>query len=62
MTPAVRKLRRALEIAGSKKALCAALWISYEELEAYLEGKKAVPEAVLLAAADIVTRGAKRPR
>lgn len=62
MTPAVRKLKQALEILGSKKALCAALWISYEELEAYLEGKKAVPEAVLQAAADIVSRGPKSPR
>ncbi len=45
-------LQRALELAGSEERLCAALWISLEELHAYLQGP--VPEGVLLAALDLL--------
>jgi len=49
-------LKQALTLAGSKKALCAALWISNEELNSCLEGKKPVPEPVYQAALEIVER------
>lgn len=55
-------LKRALSIVGSKKALCAALWISYEELNFCLEGKKPVPEPLYQAALRIVERDADSNR
>ncbi|HYX47961.1 MAG TPA: hypothetical protein VE820_14220 [Sphingomicrobium sp.] len=54
MTREQTTLKKALELAGSKKALCRALWLSYEELEDYLAGNKAVPQSVASAAAKIV--------
>ena len=54
-------LKQALNIVGSKKALCAALWISYDELEEYLDGKKPIPEALHLAARRIVEKGDGKP-
>jgi hypothetical protein len=61
MTRGRTTLKRALELAGSRKALCKALWISYDELDAYLAGEKPVPRAVESAAADIV-KARQRPR
>ena len=56
MAKRLATLKRALSIVGSRKALCAALWISDEELNSCLEGKKPVPEPVYQAALDIVER------
>ena len=56
MTREQTTLKKALELLGSKKALCRALWLSYEELEDYLAGNKAVPQWVASAAAKIVKR------
>jgi hypothetical protein len=53
-------LKRALELVGNKKALCKALWISYEELDAYLAGDKPVPRTVEAAAADLVKARQRR--
>lgn len=59
MTRGPATLKRALELLGSKKALCAALWLSYEELEGYLRGEKPVPQSVIAAAAEIIKRKSK---
>jgi len=48
-------LKKALDIVGSRTALCSALWVGDEELKAYLEGKKPIPDALYQAAADIVS-------
>jgi DNA-binding transcriptional regulator YdaS (Cro superfamily) len=56
MAKRLETLKRALSIVGSKKALCAALWISNEELNSCLEGKKPVPEPVYQVALEIVER------
>ena len=60
MTRGRNVLRKALELVGSKKALCKALWISYEELDAYLGAEKPVPRSVEAAAADIVKARQRR--
>jgi hypothetical protein len=60
MTRGQSALKRALDIVGSKKALCKALWISYDELDAYLGGEKPVPRTVEAAAADIVKARQRR--
>jgi hypothetical protein len=52
--PQSRTLQRALELLGSKERLSAALWLSRDDLEQYLQGAKAIPDAVFLAALDIV--------
>lgn len=53
-TPQIRTLRRALEKLEKKERLATALGISLEELEAYLSGKKPMPNKVFLDALDIV--------
>lgn len=60
MTRGQSALKRALDIVGSKKALCKALWISYDELDAYLGGEKPVPRTVEAAAADLVKARQRR--
>lgn len=60
MTRGRSTLKRALELVGSKKALCKALWIAYDELDAYLAAEKAVPRSVEAAAADIVKARQRR--
>ena len=53
--PHQRTLQRALEVlGGSKERLAAALALSQQDLEAYLAGKKTVPQGVFLDALDIV--------
>lgn len=47
-------LERAIAVVGSRKGLCAALWISEAELEAYLAGRLPVSEAVYLGALDLL--------
>lgn len=47
-------LERAIIIVGSKRDLCAALWISEAELEAYLAGRQPVSDAVYLGALDLL--------
>ena len=58
MAKRLETLKRALSIVGSKKALCAALWVSYEELNFCLEGTKPVPESMYQAALEIIQRDA----
>lgn len=58
--PRGRTLQRALDIAGGREPLAAALRIPLDEMEAYLSGKKPVPDPVFHAALDIVARGANR--
>lgn len=53
-------LERALKIVGSRKALCKLLWISDEELDAYLSGKRRVPQSVVTAATDVIAARSKR--
>jgi DNA-binding transcriptional regulator YdaS (Cro superfamily) len=53
-------LKRALSIVGSKKALCAVLWISNDELNGYLKGERPIPEPVYQVALQIVQRDAKK--
>jgi len=52
--PVTDVLQRAIAVAGSKKALCAALWISEAELEAYLAGRVPVTDAVYFGALDLL--------
>lgn len=53
--PHRRTLARALQTLGDKKErLAAALRITVEDLDAYLAGRKPVPQPVFLAALDIV--------
>ncbi len=60
MTRGRSTLKRALELVGSKKALCKALWISHDELDAYLSAEKPVPRSVEAAATDIVKASQRR--
>jgi hypothetical protein len=53
-------LEQALKIVGNKKELCKVLWISDEELEAYLSGKRRVPQSVVTAATDVIAARSKR--
>ena len=52
--PVSQVLQRAIAVVGSRKALCAALWISESELEAYLCDRLPVTEAVYLGALDLL--------
>lgn len=56
MTDEKKILEDALALVGSRKALCEVLWLSYEELDAYLKEEKPVPPSILAAAADLVKR------
>ncbi len=56
---AIRTLRRALEITGSKERLAARVKVSGADLEAYLAGEKDIPQQLFLALLDIV---AGKPR
>jgi hypothetical protein len=58
--PPSRTLHRALEILGSREELRRALWLTSAELDDYLGGKKPVPNAIFLAALDIVA-GRRKP-
>lgn len=58
-TPPARTLRRALSIAGSRERLAALLKVTVQDLEAYLSEKKEIPDAVFMAALDIVA-GARK--
>ena len=49
-----RTLERALEVVATKERLATALEISTADLEAYLAGEKPLPNAVFMAALDIV--------
>jgi len=53
-------LERALKIVGSKKELCKLLWLSDEELDAYLSGKRRAPQSVITAATDVIAARSKR--
>lgn len=54
-SPHQRTLQRALEVLGGiKQRLAVALEIAPHDLEAYLTGKKPVPQPVFLDALDIV--------
>jgi hypothetical protein len=57
--PRGRTLQRALDIAGSRELLAETLRTPLGEIEAYLSGKKPIPDPVFHAALDIVARGAK---
>ena len=50
----LRRLRRALEIVGTKERLAAALNVTLADLDSYLDGKKPVPLEVFFAAVHIV--------
>ena len=52
--PPSRTLQRALDLVGSRAALATRLAISEEELDDYLSGRRAIPNAVFLAALDVV--------
>ena len=47
-------LERAVEAAGTRQQLCAALWISETELEDYLARRRPVADAVYLGAMDFL--------
>jgi hypothetical protein len=49
-----RLLRRAAEIAGDAPALAASLGVAEESLGIWMNGKAKMPDAVFLAAADLV--------
>lgn len=53
-TPQIRTLHRALEKLKEKKRLAEARGTSLDDLEAYLAGKKPLPNKVFLQALDIV--------
>ncbi len=53
-TPQIRTLNRALEKLQTIERLATALQVSVEELQAYLGGRKPVPNPVFLEALDIV--------
>ena len=59
-TPQIRTLKRALERLETLERLAAALGVSLEELQAYLGGRKPVPNPVFLSALDIVADRRKR--
>lgn len=50
----LRRLRRALEIVGTKEGLGAALNVTLADLDSYLEGEKPVPLEVFFDAVKIV--------
>lgn len=47
-------LERAIVVVGGKKDLCAALWISETDLEAYLAGRLPATDAVYFGALDLL--------
>ena len=55
-----RTLVRALQMLRSRERLAAALQVTIEELETYLEGEKPVPDAAFMVALDIVATGTDR--
>ena len=59
MLKRIQALKRALEIARGKRALCSALWLSYEDLDGYLSGKKQIPDSVYQASLDVIARNRK---
>jgi len=52
--PVRELLQRAITVVGGKKDLCAALWISEAELDAYLAGQQEVSDAVYFGALDLL--------
>jgi hypothetical protein len=54
-----RTLERALQIVVTKERLATALDVPIEDLEAYIAGRKPIPQPVFLTALDIVA-GSKR--
>jgi hypothetical protein len=50
----LRTLRRALQTVGTQERLATALEVTLTDLEAYIVGKKTLPNRVFLAALDIV--------
>lgn len=50
----LRTLRRALQTVGTQERLATALEVPLPDLEAYIVGKKTLPNRVFLAALDIV--------
>ena len=52
--PVKEVLERAIAVVGSRRGLCAALWISEAELEAYLAGRVPATDAVYLGALDLL--------
>jgi hypothetical protein len=50
----LRTLLRALQTVGTQERLATALQVPLSDLEAYIVGKKALPNRVFLAALDIV--------
>ena len=59
-TPQIRTLKRALEKLQTIERLATALEVSVEELQAYLVGRKPVPNKVFLEALDIVAERRRR--
>jgi len=55
-----RTLVRALQVLRSRERLAAALQVSLEELETYLEGEKPLPDRAFMIALDIVATGTDR--
>lgn len=52
-----RTLVRALQVLRSRERLAAALQVTLEELETYLEGDKPLPDQAFMVALDIVATG-----
>jgi hypothetical protein len=62
-TPQTRTLQRALALLGGSKAgLAAALDITGDELQAYLDGTQPLPDLLFLDALDIVAGMSIKPR
>lgn len=49
-----RLLKRAIEIAGGARPLCARLGANDHSLQLWIQGRAQIPERVFLAAADLV--------
>jgi hypothetical protein len=50
----IRALRKAIELAGGRKALAARLALKARELEGWLSGKAAIPRETLLRIVDVL--------
>lgn len=50
----IRALRKAIELAGGRKALAARLGLKARELERWLSGKDAIPREALLRVVDVL--------
>jgi DNA-binding transcriptional regulator YiaG len=59
-TPAIRTLRRAMSILGSREELAQYLEVSAEELSNWLRGEAVPPVRPYVAAVDLVSGGAAR--